>query len=83
MGYYTEYLNKQLSLDQITAERKKQLAEISKLRDDRDVLVIASDLTKPNAPTSIDYDDLMPFNDQLSTLSGTKLDLILREDQAK
>lgn len=76
MGYYSEYLDKHFSFEQITKERKKQLSRISKLRGDRDILVYASDLTK-NAPTSIDYSDILPFQDQLSNLKGDSIDIIL------
>lgn len=76
MGYYSDYLNKQWDFDQISEERKKQLNIISKLRGDRAILVYASDFTK-NAPTSVDYNDLLPFQDQLTNLTGQALDIIL------
>lgn len=69
MGFYSEYLNKSMSFEDLEAERKKMLGKISSLRDNRDILVYASDLTK-NAPISIDYTDLLPFQDQLSNLKG-------------
>ena len=74
MGVYTEYLNKSLDFDKLQAERKIQLGRISKLRD-RDILVIAADLTKPNS--SLDYSDILPVQDQLATLTGTALDIII------
>ena len=77
MGIYSEYLNKNLSFDQITAERKAQLNRISRLRDGRDVLVFAADLTKGNTPNSVNYADLLPINDQLANLHHRKLDFIL------
>lgn len=78
MGYYSEYLNKQLasSFEELTKERKRQLKIISELRGGRDVLVYASDLTK-NAPISIDYADLLPFQDQLANLNGHEIDIII------
>ena len=76
MGFYSEYLDKHLSFDEITKERKKQLKKISKLRSDRDILVYASDLSK-NAPTSIDYTDILPFQDQLANLNGESIDIII------
>jgi hypothetical protein len=75
MGYYTEYLDMQLDFGGLQAERKKQLIEISKLRGNRDVLVIASDLNKPN--TTIDYSDILPVQDQLANLKGHEIDIIL------
>ena len=66
-----------MSFPQLTAERKKLLLQISKLRGGRDVLVYAADLNKTNAPISINYSDLLPVNDQLSNLKGTALDIIL------
>jgi len=76
MGVYTEYLDKNLKFEDLTAERKKQLKRMSVLRK-RDLLVYAADLNKGKAPTSINYSDLLPVNDQLNNLSGTALDLIL------
>ena len=77
MGFYSEYLDKHLNFDQITRERKKHLKRISRIRGDRDVLVYASDLTKGNAAISIDYSDLLPFQDQLANLKGKSIDIIL------
>lgn len=77
MGIYSEYLDRHLSFPDLTAERKSMLRRISELRGGRDVLVLAADLSKPNAPTSITYGDLLPVRDQLSSLQGSALDLIL------
>ncbi|MBL7955274.1 MAG: hypothetical protein JNJ91_09555 [Flavobacteriales bacterium] len=76
MGIYTEYLTKQLDFQALQAERKAQLKAISALRKGRDVLVYASDMMK-QAPSSIDYSDQLPFHDQLTTLAGRELDIIL------
>ena len=77
MGVFGDYLGSLESFEALTAERKKQLAEISKRRG-RDVLVFAADLAKGCGPlTSINYSDLLPINDQLENLHGDKLDLIL------
>ena len=77
MGIFTEYLDAGLSFEQLTAERKKQLRRISQLRGGRDVLVLAADLTKDNAPLAIGYADLLPISDQLSNLSGSAIDVLL------
>lgn len=77
MGYYSQYLDRHLNFDQITKERKVQLKQISRIRGGRDILVYASDLTKSNAPISIDYSDLLPFQDQLANLKGESIDIIL------
>ncbi len=80
MGYYTEYIDRNLNAQQLGDERKRQLRRISELRGNRDILVYAADLDKPNTPPallSIGYSDLVPFHDQLSNLKGSKLDLIL------
>ena len=67
MGYYTEYLGMQLDFDGLQEkERKKQLLSVSKLRGDRAVLVMASDLIKPNS--TIDYSDILPG--PVSVLNG-------------
>lgn len=76
MGSYTEYLDKNMDFNAITVERKRLLNEIGKKRGNRDVLVMASDLTK-SASNSIEYSDILPFQDQLSNLSGEAIDIII------
>lgn len=76
MGIYSEYLERNLDWSELAAERKKELAKISKLRDGRAVLTFASALTK-QAPIGIDYDDRVPILDQISNLEGDKIDMIL------
>ena len=76
MGYYSDYLKKQWDFDHLSSERKKQLKKISELRGNRDIIVYGSDFTK-NAPTSIDYNDILPFQDQLSNLKNSSIDIIL------
>lgn len=65
-----------MSFENLESERKQMLRKISSLRNNRDILVYASDLTK-NAPISIDYTDLLPFQDQLSNLKGDAIDIII------
>lgn len=77
MGIYTDYLDRQMSFQDLAAERKAQLQRISALRGGRDILVFAADLSKGQAPISIGYNDLLPINDQLANLKGSALDLIL------
>lgn len=79
MGYYTEYLDRNMNVQQLNAERKSQLTRISELRG-RDVLVYASDFDKPDTPPHwlmIAYADVLPITDQISNLRGEKLDLFL------
>jgi hypothetical protein len=76
MGVYSEYLSKNMDFIALTAERKKMLSRIASLRNQRDILVMASDLTK-NVSNSIEYADILPFQDQLSNLKGTEIDIIL------
>lgn len=76
MGIYTEYLEKSLDWPALANERKKQLSRISKCRGGRAILVFASAMSK-QAPIAIDYDDRVPFFDQLSNLEGDKIDIIL------
>jgi len=77
VGIYDEYLNQSLSIQQLNALRWEQLARISTIRG-RDVLVYAADFRKgAKAPVSIDYGDLLPFNDRLQNLTGVSIDLIL------
>lgn len=78
MGIYAEYLDAGLGADiaRLNAERKKQLTRIGHLRN-RDVLVYAVDVSKGRNPISINYQDLLPFQDQLSNLKGAAVDLIL------
>lgn len=75
MGIYTEYLNRGLDFQALQAERKAQLKAISALRNGRDIIAYASDMMKPSS--SIDYSDQLPFHDQLTTLGGRELDIIL------
>jgi hypothetical protein len=78
MGIYSDYLNMNLNFDQLTAERKKQLSAISQIRGGRDIIVYASDVNnKINAPVALDFSDILPFQDQLSNLKGTAIDVIL------
>src|ERR1017187_6778096 len=79
MGPYSEYLGRQWTSTDLDAERKTQLKRISKLRGGRDILVIASDMTKsiPNISNALDFSDILPVQDQLSVLKGTELDVIL------
>jgi ribosomal protein S6 len=78
MGIYSEYLNKNLSFDELSNERKNQLKKISSLRGKRDILVYASDLqNRQNAPISIDFSDIQPFKDQIANLEGTAIDIII------
>jgi len=76
MGIYSEYINKRLSFDQISSERKNQLGRVSAVRK-RDILVFASDHNKANAPISILPLDLIPFKDQLSYVKTEEVDIIL------
>lgn len=87
MGFYTEYLNNELAgqklnLKKLTDERKKELKEISRLRGNRDLLVIAGDMYHKPKSTSdsatIEPNDLMWIVDQLDELPGAEsLDVIL------
>lgn len=77
MGFYSEYLDKHLNFEDLTAERKKQLKRISELRDGRDILTYASDHQTKDPQVMIDYSDLLPFQDQISNLKGKSIDIIL------
>jgi len=74
MGIYSDYLNTLKTFDVITRERKAQLRRISEIRK-KDIIVIASAIGKPNS--SIDYSDIIPIADQVDSLNGDKLDVIL------
>lgn len=78
MGIYSEYLDAKMNFQQLTSHRKRQLRTISKIRGGRDILVYAADLTsKAPASISIDYSDILPFQDQLANLKGNAIDVIL------
>ena len=79
MGVYSEYLDRNFGFEDLTLERKKQLARIAQLRGGRAILVYAADLNKGSsgASISVDYSDLLPVSDQLANLDGDKLDVIL------
>jgi hypothetical protein len=78
MGFYSEYLDKGMSFQALTEERKRILKQISKIRG-RDVLVYAADVMKgaQGAAVALVYDDLLPVTDQLANLSGKAIDVIL------
>lgn len=65
-----------MSLPDLDTERKRQLKKISEIRK-RPVLLYASALTKTDFPVSIDYDDKLPFMDQLTGISGNEIDIIV------
>lgn len=77
MGIYANYLNTLHTIEMINSERKKLLKTISELRKNRDILVIASDLSKGRVPTGIDYSDILPVHDQLENLHGDAIDIVL------
>ena len=76
MGYYSEYLNKQLDFESLSNERKNQIKIIQKIRE-RPVLIYASDLNKNRTPISINYSDLLLFRDQIPEINSKKIDVIL------
>lgn len=75
MGVYSEYLDRQMSFEELTRERKKQLRRISELRG-RGVLVYASNINS-NTPNGIDNSDIVPFSDQLSNIKSEDIDVII------
>ena len=77
LGVYGEYLDRQMSFADLTAERKRQLKRISAAREGRDVIVYAADLNKGSALVHMNYGDILPFTDQLANLGGKALDLVL------
>jgi len=78
MSIYGEYLDKNLPFEDLTKERKAQLARIANRRG-RDILVYASASNKAaqGAPVALDNTDLLPINDQLSNLNGKAIDVLL------
>jgi len=76
LGIFSEYLEQNLDWPTLIDKRKEQLSTISRLRGGRAVITFAAALTK-QAPIMIDYDDRIHFFDQLSNLSGDKIDIIL------
>lgn len=76
MGIYSEYINRRMTFDEITTERKRQLKRISSLRK-RDIIVYAGDSNKGTAPISILPSDLIPFKDQLSYIKTQEVDVII------
>ena len=79
MGIYSDYINRRLTFEQITEERKNQLKRISAIRK-RDIIVYAGDSYNPNkgnSPVLITPTDLLPFKDQLTYLATKDIDIIL------
>lgn len=79
MGSYSHFLDLKLNDTQMLEHRKKYLKKISELRGNRDILVFAADLSNLSKGNmiSIDYSDIMPFEDQLSNLNGEAIDIII------
>lgn len=77
-GLFSTYLKRGMDFQQLTAERKKQLARIAAARE-HSILVYAADPTKqrPGISPSITPDDLLPIEDQLASLNNSHLDVIL------
>lgn len=73
MGVYSEYLDRNISFQELTAERKRMLQRISELRQ-RDVLSYAADAMKAQlgAPVALSYDDLLPITDQVANWEGMR-----------
>ncbi len=82
MDVYSEYLDNLKGFQEITGERKKQLARITSIRKRFSMLTIASDLQKCG-PISIDYSDILPIADQIDNLSGGEVDVILETPAGK
>jgi ClpP class serine protease len=76
MGIFTEYLDKNLDWNSLQTERKKQLTRISEARGGRAIVTFAAAMTK-RASIAIDFDDRIHLVDQISNLSGDKIDIIL------
>jgi len=76
MAIYSDYLEKGFDWKSLNEERKKQLTTISRLRGGRSVFAYASAIGK-QAPNAIDFDDLLPVQDQIRNLSGKQLDVII------
>ena len=76
MGFFSDYMGRHFTFEELTDERKKWLKKITELRG-REILVYASDYNKSNAPISIGFSDLIPFRDQLSFIKTTDIDVML------
>lgn len=76
MGIYADYINRNFDWPELEDERKHQLKRVSDIRK-RPVLVYASDLNNKKADISINFDDRLPFQDQLSNIDGDEVDVIL------
>lgn len=77
-NYYTQYLNSNINnLDILSTERKKCLQEISRIRGNQIIVMSADLINRYQQLVSINYQDLMPFLDQLSYLSGDSIDFII------
>jgi hypothetical protein len=77
-GLFHEYIKRSLTSDQVEQERRAQLRRIGQLRNSA-VLTYAARLTvmPVPAPTSILYDDMLPFSDMLETCTGDRISIIL------
>lgn len=76
MGFFSEYIKKNYTWEELEKERKHQLRTISEIRGKREILTYACAMTK-RAPIAIDFNDRLPILDQISNLKGDKIDIIL------
>ena len=76
-GVFSEYLNRRTKGENLDNERKRLLGIISSIRK-RPILVMASDLMREaNVPTSIQYTDILPFQELLEGLTGKTVDILI------
>jgi len=76
MGIFGDYIEGKFESGNHARDRKMYLEEISKLRK-RPIITYASDLQGDPMHISIDYNDILPFYDQLSDIKSEDIDIIL------
>ncbi len=76
MGVYSEYIDQNMSFQELQKEQKKQIKRIEEIRK-RPLMVFASDLNKGKAPILINETDKIPFQDQLANVNSKEIDVLL------
>ena len=76
-GVFSQYLNRRLRGKELTKERRRQLQRISALRSRPNIVMAAGPNKGPNVSTTINYEDILPFQDLLEGLDGKSIDVLV------
>lgn len=78
MGVFHDYVNQGMKAPQIDKARRDQLVRIGQIRKSSVVSYVARLTQLPiQLPTSVVYDDLLPFHDLVNDLDGGRVTVVL------